>query len=84
MTGPIDTLLPNISGDAKRVQSRVDQLGGKAFLEAFNSLKGAARSPISRARGDRALSRLGTMSVNDADYGQALDDFHGEVLASAV
>jgi hypothetical protein len=81
MTGPINARMPNLSGDAARVQSKVDQLGGQAFLQAFQSLKGAGQiTEIEGTKATAALSRLQTMTVNDADYATSLDDFKGEVI----
>lgn len=81
MTGPVDTYLPNLSGDANRVQSKVDQLGGQAFLQAFQALKGGgAITEIEGQKATAALSRLQSMGVNDKDYTTALDDFKAEVL----
>ena len=81
MTGPFDTWRPNLSGDAARVQSKVDQLGGQAFLQAFQSLKGGGQiTELEGAKATAALARLQNMGVNDADYLKALDDFKGEVI----
>jgi GH24 family phage-related lysozyme (muramidase) len=81
MTGPVDTWLPNLSGDAARVQSKVDQLGNQAFLQAFQAIKGAgAITDAEGAKATSALSRLQSLGVNDADYPKALDDFRNEVI----
>lgn len=80
MVGPMDSRLPNLSGDAARVQSKVDQIGGQAFLQAFSALKGAGQiTETEGAKATAALSRLQSMGVNDADYPAALNDFRGEV-----
>lgn len=81
MTGPIQGRMPNLSGNANRVQSKVDQLQGQAFLQAFNSIRGGGQ--ITEAEGSKAtvsLSRLQNMNVNDPEYPQALKDFKAEVL----
>lgn len=80
MTGPMQGRLPNISGSSNRVQSKVDQLQGQAFLQAFNSIRGGGQ--ITEAEGAKAtvsLSRLQNMNVNDPEYPQALRDFMAEV-----
>ena len=40
MLGPLMSRLPNVSAEAARVQSRIDQLSGGAFLQARQALKG--------------------------------------------
>lgn len=80
MTGPVQSRLPNLSGDAARVQSKADQVGGQAFLQAFSALKGAGQiTETEGAKATAALSRLQAMGVNDADYASALTDFRREV-----
>jgi hypothetical protein len=81
MTGPVQSRLPNLSGDAARVQSKADQVGGQAFLQAFSALKGAGQiTETEGAKATAALSRLQAMGVNDADYATALSDFRREVV----
>lgn len=80
MTGMIQGRMPNISGDSQRVQEKVNQLNGQAFLQAFSALKGGGA--ITEAEGAKAtasLSRLQNMKVNDPDYIQAAKDFKVEV-----
>lgn len=80
MTGPVQSRLPNLSGDAARVQSKADQVGGQAFLQAFSALKGAGQiTETEGAKATAALSRLQAMGVNDTDYPKALSDFRREV-----
>lgn len=62
--------------------ARVDQLKGKAFLEAFNSLKGAGQiTEVEGAKATDALARLTNMNQTDEGYKQALEDFKTEVKA---
>lgn len=85
MTGPVQGRLPNVSGSSNRVQSKVDQLQGQAFLQAFNSIRGGGQ--ITEAEGSKAtmsLSRLQNMNVNDPEYPQALRDFKAEVIRLAT
>jgi hypothetical protein len=80
MTGPLDSYLPNLTGDANRAQAKVNQLGGQAFLQAFQSLKGGgAITEAEGAKATAALSRLQSMGVDDKDYIAALDDFKEQV-----
>jgi hypothetical protein len=81
MTGPVQGRLSNLSGDSQRVQSKVEQLNGQAFLQAFASLKGGGQiTEIEGAKATAALSRLQNMKVNDADYPAALNDFKNEIV----
>jgi hypothetical protein len=81
MTGPIDARLPNVSGDSVRIQSKIDQLQGDAFLQAFESIKGAGQiSEVEGAKAEKAKSRLTALGVNDKDYPAALNDFKNEVV----
>lgn len=80
MTGPVDSYLPNLSGNAANVQAKINQLGGQAFLQAFQSLKGGgAITEVEGAKATAALSRLQSMGVDDKDYIAALDDFKDQV-----
>lgn len=66
---------PNISGEANRVQSRIDQILGKTFLQAFESLKGGGQ--ITEAEGRKAtdaLTRLANQRMEESDYRQAIED----------
>jgi hypothetical protein len=81
ITGPIGGMMPNISGDAIRAQSRLDQVLGGTFLQAYNDLRGAGQ--ISNAEGQsakEAYNRLTTQRMSDADYRQALIDFRQELI----
>ncbi|HJX18966.1 MAG TPA: lysozyme [Acidiferrobacterales bacterium] len=71
---------PNISGTANRVQSRIDQLQGQTFLQAFNALRGGGQiTEAEGAKATAALNRLGTQKMSDADYRAAIIDFRNEV-----
>lgn len=80
MTGPIQGRLPNISGDAQRVQSYINQAMGQAYLQARSFLKGGGQITEKEAdKAEQAYSRLLNMSVNDEDYIKALNDFRDAV-----
>lgn len=71
---------PNLSEGAAATQARIDQLQGKAFLAAFEGLKGAGA--ITGTEGDKAtaaLTRLKVQIQSGKDYRKALSDFRGEV-----
>ena len=78
-TGPIQGRLPNISAGASRVQSKLDQLQGKAFLEAYNVLKGGGQiTEVEGVKAEKAMARLQT-AQNDEDFVDALNDFKDAV-----
>lgn len=81
MVGPVDKYLPNVSADANRVQSKIDQIQGKTFLQAFDSLRGGGQ--ITENEGRKAtdsLNRLQALGVNDPDYREAAEEFKQDVL----
>ena len=52
--GPIDKRLPDIGGLNTNIRARIGQLKGKAFLNAFSSLRGGGT--ISNVEGDKATA----------------------------
>lgn len=77
MVGPLASRLPNLSGDAARVQSRMDQLGGGAFLQARQMLKGGgAITDFESKKAEGAFARLNA-AQNLPDYLAALNEFKG-------
>ena len=60
---------------------KVDQLKGKAFLEAFNSLKGAGQ--ITEVEGKKATDAIGRLSTSQSEAGfrQALKELRDVVEA---
>lgn len=79
MIGPIEGRLPNITASAGRVQSRMDQLQGTAFLEAYNMLRGGGQiTEVEGKKAEGAMARLRT-AQSEADYRAALMDFRDAV-----
>lgn len=79
MLGPIDSRTPNLTTDAARVQSKMDQIGGQTFMQAFNSLRGGGQiTEQEGAKASAAMARLNT-AQSDADYKAALDELRGVV-----
>jgi len=77
--GPVDSWTPNFFN--KGVQAKIDQLGGRAFNEAFASLKGAgAITEQEGLKASLALSRLSNQGMSQAEYRQAIADFKREVV----
>lgn len=84
VTGPVGGMLPTWAdsdpGGAARAQSRIDQILGATFLQAFEQLKGAGQ--ISEIEGEKAtdsLNRLRKQNMGDADYLDALMEFRKDV-----
>jgi len=76
MLGPVDSMLPNVSTDAARVQGKMDQLQGGAFLQARQLLKGGGA--ITDYEGQKAEAAFARMSKAQSveDYKAALDEFN--------
>ena len=67
------------TSEGKSYQLKVDQLGGQAFLQAFNSLKGGGA--ITETEGNKAtaaIARLNT-TLSEKDFVEALTDFKNVV-----
>lgn len=72
--------VPSIRPETKATEARVKQLQGRAFLMAFESLKGAgAITETEGAKATEALTRLTTLSQDSKAYREALKDFATEV-----
>ncbi len=80
MTGG-SAYFPNVTPRSHEVQARIDQLGGKAFLQAFQKLKGAGQiTEMEGMRAEKALTRLSNVHQGDEAYKEALDEFRAEVV----
>jgi hypothetical protein len=82
VVGSVDSRTPTFFPSSVRAESRLDQIQGETFLQAFQSLKGAGQ--ISNVEGEKAtnaLNRLSRRDMSEADYRQALKDFKTEVQA---
>lgn len=74
--------LPNVTPGARDAQAKIDQIQGKVFLQAFNSLRGGgAITEAEGAKATFALSRLQETRAGTPEYRQALADVRAEVLA---
>jgi hypothetical protein len=73
MVGPIAGRLANVSADSERVQSKIDQTTGAAFLTAFESLKGAGQiTEIEGQKATAAITRLQNTRLSPTDYREAI------------
>lgn len=83
MTG-YSAYLPNVSPSSQGTQARMDQVTGKAFVQAFQDMKGAgAITELEGAKAAAALTRLQNPYQSDADYRAALEEFKAEVQSMA-
>ena len=74
--------MPNVTSDARRVQGRMDQIGGQSFLQAFNMLRGAGQiTEQEGAKATAAMSRLNA-AQSEKDYRDALLELRGVVERS--
>lgn len=75
MLGSIDGRTPDLSSDANRVAARMDEITGKTFLTAFQSLRGGgAITEAEGAKATAAISRLGNRIQDPAAYRAAIQD----------
>ena len=80
MVGPAQGRLPNVTGGAARVQSKIDQLVGQAYLQAREFLRGGGQITEKEAdKAQDAFARFENQTMNDRDYRQALMDFRDAV-----
>jgi hypothetical protein len=74
--------LPTVRSSSVDTEERIAQLGGRAFLSAFESLKGGGQiTEIEGKKATDALARLVNLKQSDAGYIEALKDFRREVGA---
>jgi hypothetical protein len=80
MTGPVSGMLPNVSAKSQNLQSRIDQIQGQTFLQAFNDLRGGgAITDTEGQKATNAYNRLSNTRVDDPNYVAALREFKMEV-----
>lgn len=76
MLGPIDSRMPNVTQDAARVQGKIIQLKGGAFLQARQALKGGgAITDYEGQKAEAAYARLNE-AQSPEDFKAALDEFN--------
>ena len=81
--GPIDARTPTIMPDARAFEAYHNQIKGKAFLAAFESLKGGGQiTEIEGQKAEQAIARL-DLAQSEEDYKKALRDLR-EVLTVAL
>jgi len=81
--GPLDALTPTVMPDAKAFEAYHNQIKGKAFLQAFESLKGGGQiTEIEGMKAEQAIARL-DIAQSEEDYKQALVDLK-EVIEAGL
>jgi hypothetical protein len=81
MLGPVKSRLPNVSADAVRVQSKMDQIQGGAFLQARQLLKGGgAITDFESQKAEQAFIRMNA-AQEIGDFTKAMNDFLDAVRA---
>lgn len=81
VTGFVGGNTPNLFPGAVNSQAKIDQLKGQAFLQAYQTLKGAgAISDKEGAKAESAQARLAAQKVGTEQYKTALREFRQEVL----
>lgn len=74
MLGPVNSRKPNLSADSERVQSKMNQIGGQSFLQAFNMLRGGGQiTEVEGQKATEAMARLNT-AQSPKDYREALGE----------
>jgi len=83
LSGQIDPRNVIAGTDAMDFKSVIDQLQGKAFLEAFESLKGGGQ--ITEVEGKKATDAMARLSraQSDAEFVQSLTDL-GDVVSAGI
>jgi hypothetical protein len=79
--GPIAGRMPAIGGQQANVISKIDQLKGQAFLQAWQSLKGAG-ARITNTESMRATDAIGRLqrTQNIEGFNKALSDLRDVVV----
>lgn len=84
MVGPVQGRLPNMSADAARVQSKMDQVTGQGFMAARQFLKGQGQiTDFESRRAEAAMTRMNAAQSYD-DYVDALREFQDAVRVGVL
>lgn len=82
MVGGVTGVLPNVTASARDTQAKIDEVQGKVFLQAYQSLKGGgAITEVEGKKAEAAISRLQTAAVGSEAYFAAINDVRNEVNA---
>lgn len=84
MTGMVAGRMRNITGDAARVQSKLDQLQGQVFLQGYERLKGGGViTDFEGRKGEQAIARIQDPSMSYKDYVEAVHELRDIVKAAS-
>lgn len=76
---------PTVFSKSIDVEQKISQLGGGAFLQAFEALKGGGQiTEIEGEKATNALARLTELRQSDAGFRQSLADFKREVQSLVI
>lgn len=82
VTGGIQGRLPTLREASVDTESRIKQVQGGVFLEAFKELKGGgAITEMEGAKAEQAKARLTNLAQSDKGYKEALKELRDEVMA---
>jgi len=81
MVGPINGRLPNLSSRSQDLQSKIDQIGGQSFLQAYGTLRGGGQiTEVEGAKATASLNRLQNSKVGSPEWIAAAKEFRNDVL----
>jgi len=81
MLGPFQGRLPNVSAEAARVQGKMNQISGGAFLQARQLLKGGGAITDFESRKAEEAFLLMNTAQNEEDFRKAMQNFLDAVRA---
>ncbi|TQX88446.1 MULTISPECIES: phage tail tip lysozyme [unclassified Rhizobium] len=83
MLGPVNSRLPTLTSDGERVKSKMDQIGGQSFLQAYNTLRGGGQ--ITEVEGEKATKAMGRLNTaqNETDYREALQELR-DIVSTGI
>jgi len=85
MLGNVEGRMYNVTSDAERVQARMDQITGGAFLQAFQMLRGGGQiTEIEGKKATAAITRLENVKQDEAAYRAAIEDLKTLVRNSVI
>ncbi|MDA8788852.1 hypothetical protein N9M91_02130 [Porticoccaceae bacterium] len=82
-TGGLQGRLPVLTEKGALGQSYIDQVAGKTFMQAYQGLKGGGQiTEVEGRKAQDAIARLGTQTMSDSDYINAIRELRDIASAS--
>jgi hypothetical protein len=82
-TGGFQGRLPVLTEKSALGQSYIDQVAGKTFMQAYQGLKGGGQiTEVEGRKAQDAIARLGTQTMSDSDYMNAIRELREIASAS--